>query len=197
MRRLPGCDAGLRAAASPQHGIRVRRPVPRDDVERLIGLERPTKLMKQIEQPRIDGLDLVRAKVSKDVVDRLERLWLIGAVAAVRCPQALAGMRVEERQHAFDRLRASVGRESALRAGWHQRCCSSCGSETEGIGDGSCRQCSPSEFSYSVTREPVFRVDIYWTMPGVSEFKPNGPLSCSMARFCTSLGPGAPHKTEK
>src|SRR5919106_186891 len=54
---------GLRPAARPEHRVRMRRAVPRNDVERPIRLQRAAKFMKQIEQVRIDGFDFVGSKV--------------------------------------------------------------------------------------------------------------------------------------
>src|SRR4029079_4669770 len=108
------------AAAFAQHRVRLRRPVTRNDVEWLIGLERAAELVQEIEYARIDWLDLVRAEVAKDVIQIAERVRLIRAAGAIRRLQALAGVRVEKRQHSLRGLRS--GRTCrCLCAGWNER----------------------------------------------------------------------------
>ena len=74
------------------------RAIARDDVIRLIGLERPAQLVEQIEQLRIDGLLFVDAEVAEQVIQLRQRFGLILAVAAVRHLQPLTRVGVKERQ---------------------------------------------------------------------------------------------------
>ena len=88
------------AAALAQHRVRRGRAIARDDVKRLIGLERPAQLVEQIEQLRIDGLLFVDAEIAEQVIQLRQRLGLVLAVAAVHQPQSLTRVGVKERERA-------------------------------------------------------------------------------------------------
>jgi hypothetical protein len=100
--------------------VGVRRPIPRDDVKGPVGLERAAKLVQQVEQFRVDGLHLVDTEIPQDVIDRFERIRLIDTAAAIRRPEPLARVRVEERKHTFGEGSAGDGSRGRLDAAWQR-----------------------------------------------------------------------------
>ncbi len=83
-----------------QGGVGLRRAVARDDVQGVANLELPAEAADQVEQPGIDGLDLVGAVVAQDLIDGRQGVGEEPATLAVGAGQAFAGVRVEQAEAA-------------------------------------------------------------------------------------------------
>src|SRR5581483_6009183 len=80
-----------------------------------LGAETAPDRDDEIEQPRMDRLDRVLAKVAQDVVDRVERLADVAATFVVHRVEPLARVQVEQAQPARRARRAQRGERACRR----------------------------------------------------------------------------------
>lgn len=81
--------------AAPQKFVAPRRSIAADNVNFLIRPARGSnQIMKQIENPRIVGMDFSRPVITQKVFQLLERHWIIGLPVAIDDIKALVRVRV-------------------------------------------------------------------------------------------------------
>ena len=101
--RLAGhvlAELGDGARAPPQHGVGLRRPIGRDDVDRLARPDRAVDLPDDIEEARLHPGRLVGAPVAQQPVQLLERALVVIAVALEGDRGVFLGVRMEDRDGA-------------------------------------------------------------------------------------------------
>ena len=100
---------------APQQGVRGRRTISRDDMERLAHADLRSELVKQIQKAAIDLLHLARAVIAQDVVDFIESGCAIRVVTPVDRVDALVRVCVEEGQAARNAGGGKPGRRGGSR----------------------------------------------------------------------------------
>src|SRR3546814_4464353 len=98
--------------APAQSGVRDRRAVAGDNLERFVGLQPRIQAVQHVEAVAVDLLYLVGAMVAEDVVDLAERFADVLPVLPVDRLQLFAGVQVGEADRAYPPARydGSAGR---------------------------------------------------------------------------------------
>jgi len=116
-------QAALRDAAAPglaKHGVRLRRPIARDDLERVPATGHANR-EERVEQVRVDRMHVPGTEVAQQEFDALERFGKILAAREVRDAQPLVGVGVMKREEPLRRF--ARGRRARVReAEWSERC---------------------------------------------------------------------------
>ena len=86
---------GNAAGAAPQHAVRFRRAIGRNDIHRFTRADFAIKLPKNVEEARVHLDGLVRAPIAQQPVQLRQSLLVITSVAPKGNGQAFAGMSVE------------------------------------------------------------------------------------------------------
>ena len=111
-------ELGDRARAPPQHGVGLRRPIGRDDVDRLARPDRAVDLPDDVEEARLHPGRLVGAPVAQEPVQLLEPALVVIAVALEGDRGVFLGVRMEDRDGAGIAVRDRVlGRAGAAQEG--------------------------------------------------------------------------------
>ena len=97
MCRLPAATPSLRCRSI---SLVRRRPIAGDDLKRPRRFRHAGQRMQQIEQARIDLVDVARAEVAQEVIHGGQRIWQICAAAEVFDCEPLAGVRMSEAERA-------------------------------------------------------------------------------------------------
>ncbi len=87
-------ELGDAVALPAQHGVGLRRAIAADDVDRLLGSKLALHFPNEIDQVRILRDLFIAAPVAQDVVDLLQRLVVVTAVALVGDGEVFVGVDV-------------------------------------------------------------------------------------------------------
>jgi hypothetical protein len=101
---------GHSLAALPERGVRKRRTEAGDHLEGLPGPGPARQRMQQIEERRIDVVLFAGAEITKQMVQRAQRLGNVGAVLVVSDRQPLARVQMREAEGAAPRSGCCPGR---------------------------------------------------------------------------------------
>ena len=85
---------GDAAAAVAQHGVRLRRAIAADHLNRFLGADLVADLPDQIEEVRIHVGRLLAAPIPQEPIELLQRFIVIAAGALERDADVLAGVHV-------------------------------------------------------------------------------------------------------
>ena len=97
-----------------QPGVRRRRAVSGDQVERLAGVQFGVDVVQQVEQIGIDRLDFVGAEVAEEIIDFGQGARNVVAILEIDRPQGFTGMRIVHRKRAW-LVGAAMGEKASAR----------------------------------------------------------------------------------
>ena len=104
--------------AGTQKFVAPRRTVSTDHVNFSVGVvQRCGQVMEQVEQARIEMMNVARTMVTKKMVERIQRSRYVGIAAPVNDVESLAGVCVIEAEPVFASRRHSNFRRSSERRG--------------------------------------------------------------------------------
>jgi hypothetical protein len=91
--------AGHTMAISLEHGVGLRRSVPGNHFKKVFGSPGgPAEVMEQVEQGRINGMNIAGSEILQEVIDPVQGLGEITAIAKVDEGELLEGMGVIKRE---------------------------------------------------------------------------------------------------
>ena len=92
-----------------KHGVGLGRPIPRDHLERTLGFGDGLQRVEQVEQVRIDLMDITGAVIPQMVVHLIQHLGNVVALSPIDRLNRFPGVQIVERHRAHTVVRQGVG----------------------------------------------------------------------------------------